>query len=164
MELVEPYSLCVLSLEALAATKKHIGFATGVLIRCAKRTFIVTNYHVLAGRHPYTDCSLAPAIPEFIRVKYRVHERGAELPSVTEVDHSLYDAERNPVWFALPRNVRLLPVEPNGVKLAALKSRMPNSWGMFFTSNTATSIATYSRFDPSSLPDTPTSHLVFLAR
>lgn len=118
MELVEPYSLCVLSLEALATTKKHIGFATGVLIRCARRTFIVTNYHVLAGRHPYTDCYLTPAIPEFIRVKYRVQKQGAELPSVMEVDHTLYDTERNPVWYALPSDVRLLPVEPNGVKLA----------------------------------------------
>ena len=117
MELVPIHSLCVLQLEALAATKAHLGFATGVIVKCAGRTFIVTNYHVLAGRHPYTDRS-GPAVPEFLRVKDRMHRAGIDLPEMVQVEHPLRDDNLNPLWFALPKEERILPVEPNGVKLA----------------------------------------------
>jgi hypothetical protein len=116
MELISPFSFCVLSIEALCLEKKVIAPATAFLIQTAGRQFLVTNFHVLAGRHPYTD--FGELTPEFLRVKYRIEIPGSELPKLQVVEHALFDEDRNPLWVSLPVEKRRLPVEGNGIKLA----------------------------------------------
>ena len=118
MDLISPYSLCVLSLELLARTKESLGYATAVIMQARGRYFLVTNYHVLSGRHPYTTDQNAEAIPDFVRVKYLVQKAGVELPRSVEIDHPLYRDEDKPLWIALAKEKRMLPTEANGVKLA----------------------------------------------
>lgn len=118
MELISPFSFCVLSIEALSLNKTVIAPATAFLIKAAGRQFLVTNYHVLTGRHPYTDEMLGTVTPDFVRVKYRIEVPGAELPELKVVEHALYDDHRNPLWLSLPVANRRLPVEGNGIELA----------------------------------------------
>src|SRR5262245_31922126 len=118
MELISPFSFCVLSIEALSLNKTVLAPTTAFLIQTAGRQFLVTNYHVLTGRHPYTDEMLDGVTPDFLRVKYRIDVPGSEIPELKVVEHALYDQDRNPLWVSLAVEKRRLPVEGNGIKLA----------------------------------------------
>jgi S1-C subfamily serine protease len=93
-----------------------LGSGTGVLISAAGKTFLITNYHVLSGKHPYTDQMLEDAAPDFLEVSYRVKTDGFEIPAISRVVHPLYDDNHEPNYLSYPVNERQLPVEASGVK------------------------------------------------
>jgi hypothetical protein len=113
-ELISIYSRCVVRLSALSATKKPLGTGTGILIEASGRTFLFTNYHVLTGRRPYTDRMIGKATPDFLEVTYRV-ESGDEIPTISKVEHPLFDENHDPLFFSLPLVDRRLPVEASVV-------------------------------------------------
>lgn len=134
-ELISIYSRCVVQLNLLCATKISLGTATGILISTAGRTFLFTNYHVLTGKHPYTDKMLDDATPDFVEVIYRVFENGIELPGITKTEHPLYDENHNPKYLTFSPTERRLPVEENGIKfgidVACLEvSNIPHNAGV----------------------------------
>ena len=55
MHEVESFSYPVLFVEMLADTGRVLGPATAVLFDVGWRRFLVTNFHVISGRHPFTN-------------------------------------------------------------------------------------------------------------
>jgi hypothetical protein len=104
-------------LNALSATKNPLGSGTGILVSAGGRTFLFTNYHVLTGKNAYADTMLGKATPDFLEVSYRAGAR-TEMPTISKVEHPLYDENHDPLFFSFSREDRRLPVEASGVKFA----------------------------------------------
>lgn len=117
-DLISIYSRAVVQVKALSATKVTLGAATGTLLSAAGKVFLLTNYHVLTGKDPYSDKMTGPARPDFLEVSYRTRVGNAEMPKLSPIQHSLYDADNNPLFTVLPENQRKLPIETSGLKLA----------------------------------------------
>src|SRR5580698_8423866 len=79
-----------------------IASATGFLVKRKGKVFLITNRHVVRGRHQDTDEVLDHehgSIPDSIRILYL---RESQFNIWSEVIEPLYDTDDNPVWFEHP--------------------------------------------------------------
>jgi hypothetical protein len=103
---VDPFSTATLRLEAFAGGEEPCGVATGLLIVAQNRPFLVTNWHVVTGRHPDTEeLNNVGAIPDRLRIWHRAVDQGSPHLGVRPMDEPLF-AENRPRWFE-PANRRL---------------------------------------------------------
>jgi len=96
---IDPLSVVSLRVE-LAARAQPLSTATGFVVERHDKFWLVTNWHVLAGRDPETGSLLSPtgATPDEIRV---VHH-GQQLGSWKVKSQPLVDANGDPLWIEHP--------------------------------------------------------------
>lgn len=124
---INPLSSHSLRLEPLAQGNHLKNTSTGFVIEHNSNYFIVTNWHVVTGKHPDTNCTLRPdaAVPQELTI---VHHSENRLGEWTTKRESLYE-KGNPLWLEHPNHevgrnpidVILLPLsETVGVELNPL--------------------------------------------
>src|SRR5258705_1704408 len=71
--MVDPLTLCSLRVEC-RANGNSLGPATGFVVERSARKYLITNWHVLAGRHADTDKPLSDtaAIPDEITIVHHI--------------------------------------------------------------------------------------------
>lgn len=80
-----------------------IATATGFLVRKEDKAFLITNRHVVRGRHQETDAVLDKehaAVPDSIRVRYL---RESQYNLWDERTVPLYGKDSEPLWYEHPR-------------------------------------------------------------
>ena len=87
----------------LLANGNYLSLATGFVVEREGRFFLITNYHVLAGRHPDTGRALdsALALPDTVHI---THHSSHRLGSWSYVTEPLLDAEGLPLFYTHPKN------------------------------------------------------------
>ena len=99
-----------------------LGTGTGFVVESGGAPFLITNYHVLAGRNPVTRQPLDPngALPEQVVILQNGQQLGSWFPTL----EPLFDTVGRPNWLELPDapaqkiDVVALPLtELGGVKL-----------------------------------------------
>ncbi len=111
--MIDPLSCCSLWVE-LAISGHHLSTATGFIVEETEKPYLITNWHVVAGRNPDTDqlLSTTGAIPDTIWI---LHHSAGRLGSWTWREEPLYYAEGNPRWIEHPQgrmiDVVALPLE-----------------------------------------------------
>jgi len=98
--LIDPLSTSSLIVES-RVNGKSLGTATGFCIEANEKFFLVTNWHVVAGRNPDTGelLSNTGGIPDELRI---VHHSSKGLGSWTVRKEGLLTAEGNPRWLEHP--------------------------------------------------------------
>ena len=113
---VDIYSEPVVLLEIIGKeTGIVVGTATGFLIRVGSRTLLITNWHIVAGRHSWNHEELAfnGATPSHLNVFFRVTTRGTISNKPVKVP--LFDNDV-PQW--IEHLERKLPIVQNNAKFA----------------------------------------------
>ncbi|MBM7328718.1 trypsin-like peptidase domain-containing protein [Agrobacterium sp. S2] len=116
-------SYCSTLIELFAETRDgeptHIGVGTGFFYRIGKVVFLVTNWHVVTGRHPEKPGELLPGYP-ISPTHIQLH-----IPDDTNRNHfrpgeliPLYD-EGRPIWLETPAK--------NDVDIVLLPLRFPDT-------------------------------------
>jgi hypothetical protein len=84
---------------------RAISNATGFVVQRENRTFLITNWHVVAGRRPDTGepMSRTGAVPSEVRI---LHNQAGVLGSWVEKVESLYDSDGAPRWLEHPAHGR----------------------------------------------------------
>ena len=83
---------------------RHLSDATGFVVRFGARYYLITNWHVLAGRHPETLQPLSPtsALPDQVRIAHQV--RSATDRIVWRfIREPLLNDDGSPRWIAHER-------------------------------------------------------------
>lgn len=91
---LNPLSGCSLHLTQLHSGNS-IGIATGFVVKSKNQTYLVTNWHVVTGKHPDTQQLVASDEPDELRV---VHH-GKNIGTWVEVNVPLYDTNGNRTWI-----------------------------------------------------------------
>lgn len=131
MILVEPTSAAALLIRA-RANGQVLGPATGFVVQHGARSFLITNRHVVRGRHNDTDAVLhnSAAIPDSIEVAH--HASGALGQTVAKFEPLYEDEEHEvPRWLEHPSwggrvDVVAVPLtDTNGVDIHPLDPWAP---------------------------------------
>src|SRR5438552_1533523 len=79
-----------------------IASATGFIMQADGAHFLVTNYHVISGRHPKTDKQLGAAVPN--RILMALLSRASTNSELLWCYHSqrLLDDDGEPLWVVHP--------------------------------------------------------------
>lgn len=127
---VDPLSLTSLYLK-LYVRDQHLSNASGFVVRYAERNFLVTNWHVLSGRHADTQKPLSPTagIPDQLRIAHLLTDAGSSGFAWQFRREALQDGNGKATWFEHPKsnlvdvacveltdvpdNVRLMPLGLN---------------------------------------------------
>jgi hypothetical protein len=78
-----------------------LGSATGFVVERGGSKYLITNFHVVSGRHPDTHTSIRPdgAWPDSIQI---VHNAAGRLGHWIPKSEQLYDTMGVPLWFEHP--------------------------------------------------------------
>jgi len=109
----------VASLLLIARANRHeISTATGFVVKRGQDRFLITNWHVAAGRRTDTGQPLSPtaAVPDELIVFHNVAGRLGNWQGQTE---SLYDSSGVPLWFEHPTHGRGVDVVALPITTAA---------------------------------------------
>lgn len=120
---IDPLSVTSLYLK-LWARKQQLSTATGFIVRHRYRHFLVSNWHVFAGRHPDTGELLSKttgAVPDEVRI---AHHEVDKLGHWRFVGESLINEDGSPRWVTHPLGSK--------VDVAALKLRNVKPWMVMF--------------------------------
>ncbi len=110
---IDPLSARSLLLELFAGDQK-LGSVTGFVVQHEAKSYLITNWHVVAGRNPDTGELLSDtgAIPNEVRI---VHHASGRLGAWTIRSESLYRPDSTPRWLEHPQgrtiDVAALPLE-----------------------------------------------------
>lgn len=106
MPLINNLSVSSLPLE-LRADESRLSTATGFVVRCGEVLYLVSNWHVFAGKDPVSGENKGPSSPTSVSITTvgfddleRAHGRTRELPLVTDYDEN---GERASLWLQHPR-------------------------------------------------------------
>src|SRR4051812_46876928 len=86
----------------LQANGKPLSTATGFLVSQDGRNYLVTNWHVVSGRHPETGQPLSSttgAVPDTVLI---AHNTAGKLGTWHPIVESLYDKNGRPLWREHP--------------------------------------------------------------
>lgn len=94
---IDPLSVTSLYLKVYA-NGNQLSTATGFVVEHRSRSFLVTNWHVLSGRHPETGNPLSPTagIPDEVRI---AHTQKRSLGSWQFVPERLLNEDGSPRWI-----------------------------------------------------------------
>lgn len=97
---IDPLSATSLYLESTVRAV-HLGSATGFVVKSGEQHYLVTNWHVVAGKDPDTNRVLSPTgeIPNELRVSH--HAKG-RLGTWIKKAEPLYDPKGQPRWIEHP--------------------------------------------------------------
>lgn len=95
---IDPLSVTSLYLK-LQVNGKQLSTATGFVVEHSGKHFLISNWHVFAGRHPDTDKPLSPTagIPDEVRI---AHHHKNELGLWQFHAESLKNEDNSPRWLA----------------------------------------------------------------
>jgi len=101
---VDPLSVTSLYLE-LVVRDRDIGKATGFVVHWKQQPYLITNWHVLSGRHPETNEVQSPtgAVPDVVRIRHHSQRLGNW---VVRSD-PLVDKQANPRWIEHPKGSQI---------------------------------------------------------
>ncbi|WP_392872747.1 trypsin-like peptidase domain-containing protein [Streptomyces sp. LN499] len=112
---ISPFSVASLLLTP-TANGYPLGTATGFVYMDDQRPFLITNWHVVAGRHRITGQPIhsSGATPDAIAIRH-LEDRAVQtsVDSVTQwrdLIEPLFDDESNPLWLEHPRFGRRVDV------------------------------------------------------
>src|SRR5262245_38587181 len=66
---IDPLTAQALFLELLNSTNRVLGSATGFITKHNEKHFLITNWHVVTGRHPETGLLLKPEFADLTRIR-----------------------------------------------------------------------------------------------
>jgi hypothetical protein len=91
------------------ALGNELGTATGFVVEDGRGTYLITNWHVVAGRHSTTGANLHPsgAWPDAVDI---VHNVKGKLGVWHKVPEPLRDSGRQPLWYEHPTHGRKVDV------------------------------------------------------
>ena len=128
---IDPYSQAALPLEMLF-DDTVLATATCFIWEQASRPFLVTNWHVVTGRHPQTGRHLSSHAGEPSSV--RIHlPRVATIEGKQTVEFALYDDNGRPRWMVHPQYGHQIDV-------AVMEIKLPNIGVIAHPINTLTSV------------------------
>ena len=81
----------------LTARDQELSIATGFVVKWNDQPYLITNRHVVSGRHPETNKVISPtaAVPDEIRITHH----GQHLGKWVKRSESLLDGEGSPRWL-----------------------------------------------------------------
>src|SRR6266511_172716 len=149
----------------------RLGNATGFLVGHGETVYLVTNWHVVAGRHPTTGQPLSQtgALPERLMI---AHNKAVELGNWVRKTEELLETDGFPRWLEHPQgpdgaidvvalplvdlsDVEVMGYDPKnpGPSIAVLPSAALNIIGFPFgvTGGGLAILSTFCRVTPSSL-------------
>ena len=90
----------------MSATSNRIGSATGFVVQTADQPYLITNWHVVSGRHPNTNEVLDKSgrVPDELRI---IHHSSGRLGSWTIRQEALFHTDGTPRWIEHPRGQTL---------------------------------------------------------
>lgn len=99
--LIDPLSVTSLYLK-LCVNGQQLSTATGFVVEHKGKFFLITNWHVLSGRHPGTDAPLSPtaALPDEVRVAHHLKNK---LGAWRFHGENLNNDGASPRWLLHPR-------------------------------------------------------------
>jgi hypothetical protein len=102
MTKIDPYSLTTVPLEQ-CANGNSFGIATGFIWQRREQHYLITNWHVVAGRNARTGEIETPVQPDMLRAHFntRVMNFG-KVPH----DIKIRDTNHNPLWYIYPGRQR----------------------------------------------------------
>ncbi|AZO29998.1 trypsin-like peptidase domain-containing protein [Mesorhizobium sp. M1B.F.Ca.ET.045.04.1.1] len=113
---IDKYSVSTVPLE-MFFNQTNLSQGTGFIWQTENDFFLITNWHNVSGKNPFTGKHLSNTLaePNIVRAWWNV--RG-QLGSKRSVDHPLRDNNDRPLWFVHPAHGRkvdvvALPVSPN---------------------------------------------------
>lgn len=94
---IDPLSVCSLLVET-AANNRPLATATGFCVKKGDRVYLITNWHVVAGRSPETGALLSAtgAVPDQIRI---AHHAAQKLGSWVIKTERLYEEDGVKRWL-----------------------------------------------------------------
>jgi Trypsin-like peptidase domain len=98
---IDYFSLSSVRLQMLSETEKHLGSATAFHVTHEERDYLVTNWHVVTGKHPETGSTSLQSRPAILRTSMLRDGPGPMFWSY--VDIPLYDEGNNPLWIEHPQ-------------------------------------------------------------
>ena len=125
LSIIDFYSLPVVLVEVLATTGVKLANATAFCIEHGGKHFLVTNWHNVAGREPFTGELKGPIRPERLRIHYRSYE-DENLQGEDLREEELYD-DSQPRWLEPKNQVVRRPAEGVNLRVdvALLEIRNP---------------------------------------
>lgn len=95
---IDPLSVRSLYL-ILAKGEKVLGTATGFVVEKNKKYYLITNWHVLSGRHPQTNQPIDPngKIPDRVHVVHHAKKLGTWVTKIKP--EMLYDKKGERTWL-----------------------------------------------------------------
>jgi Trypsin-like peptidase domain len=118
---VDPLTVSSLYLSVRSGAKE-IGTATGFVVTHASRQYLVTNGHVVTGRHPDTGVLVLSGVPDSLTIWHHGKILGQWSPQI----EPLLDSKGAPRWLAHPKGPAIdvvalpLSVTPPDVQLYPL--------------------------------------------
>ena len=116
MPQLHPCSTSTLRLDVYAGGDEPCAYATGLLINSGARDLLVTNWHVVTGRHPFTGELELPARPQELVIWHRAIDNSLPHLGVRAMREALYDGSGNPRWIE-PSNRRLSAFEDSRLSI-----------------------------------------------
>jgi hypothetical protein len=105
MSSVDKYSIATIPLYQAFGTT-DLGLATGFVWAESGRHYLVTNWHVVTGKDPFTGKSLSPTAAEPDRLQILWHKKNAVSKDATgprvKLDEMLRDEDGRPRWLVHP--------------------------------------------------------------
>lgn len=92
------FSLCTLQLKIYAGGPESIADATGLWLKSRRKCFIVTNWHVVTGKHPKTGV-LKSLAPQSIQIAHRCECPGQPQLGIKWVEEPLYSQDGRRRWI-----------------------------------------------------------------
>jgi len=103
---IDPLSVTSLYLKVYshAGQEQHLSNATGFVVAWRGKHYLVTNWHVLAGRHPETGKPLhkMAALPDEVRIAHNMRSDPGELGKWTFIREPLLKPDGSPRWVEHP--------------------------------------------------------------
>jgi S1-C subfamily serine protease len=123
---------CMSLLIEIRVNNLSLGTGTGFLVSRSSRTYLVTNRHIVRGRHNDTDAALhgSGGLPDSLVI---VHNALVSLGNWVTKLESLYDPSGHPLWLEHPQlggrvDVVALPLsDPTGVAIYAYDPWSPGT-------------------------------------
>lgn len=95
---IDPLSGQSLYLILISSSNTELGMATGFVVEENKSYYLVTNWHVLSGRHPTTNELICNSIPDSVLI----WQHGKQLGSWILKKEKLYDKSGKKRWKEHP--------------------------------------------------------------
>ncbi len=116
MSTIDQYSVATVPIEMFfGSTKLAIG--TGFVWDASGEFFLITNWHNVSGRDPFSGQHISKTTAEPDRLRVWWNQKG-KLGSKFAVEHALHDPSGLPLWLVHPQHgnqvdVVALPVQPH---------------------------------------------------
>ncbi|WP_176478440.1 serine protease [Mesorhizobium sp. WSM3876] len=113
--MIDSYSVSTVPLEMLF-NQTNLSQGTGFIWKVGNDFFLITNWHNLSGKNPFTGKHLSATLaePNAVRVWWNVRDK---LGHKAGIEHSIRDNDGHPLWYIHPVHGRkidvvALPISP----------------------------------------------------